>query len=501
MDYVEGEDLQSMLERTGGPLPTQQVLSWIGQVCDALSYLHSQNPPIIHRDIKPANIRITPGGQAMLVDFGIAKIFDPHLKTTTGARAVTPGFSPPEQYGQGTTDARSDVYALGATLYALLTGKVPPDSVHLISGSVTPRPTHELNLQVPVHVSQAIARAMQMNRAARFENTREFKAALQGSNVEAQQFVTPVRSAASVVPGAAPVSPTVQASAFPSSESIQATPPTYSSEIHRTSPRRSPWIIIIGGLVGLAILGGMCLIAFGAISNIFSNPTHTPESSDLGKVPAIKKAYLALDQDGEKASTVFKPADDFYVIVEVENTPEEATLKSVWIAKDAKGMKPNTILHEYEMQVTDGRYWMKNTKVDGSRGAGSYLVELYLDGKLKQTLDFQVRSNGAYTDNLVIAFDKEGERPTTVFRPNDVFYVVGDLVNAPKEVTLKAVWIAADVQGKEPDTYIDEYELNLDEGGFWFSLSPKDTPWSKGIYQVKMYIEDELVDALEFEVR
>ena len=78
MDYVEGEDLQSMLERTGAPLPTHQVLSWIGQVCDALSYLHSQNPPIIHRDIKPANIRITPGGQAMLVDFGIAKIFDPH---------------------------------------------------------------------------------------------------------------------------------------------------------------------------------------------------------------------------------------------------------------------------------------------------------------------------------------------------------------------------------------------------------------------------------------
>jgi serine/threonine protein kinase len=490
MDYVEGDDLQSMLGRTGGPLPTQQVLSWIGQVCDALSYLHSQNPPIIHRDIKPANIRITPGGQAMLVDFGIAKIFDPHLKTTTGARAVTPGFSPPEQYGQGTTDARSDVYALGATLYALLTGQVPPDSVNLMSGSVAPRPTHELNLQVPVQVSQAIARAMQMNRTARFENTREFKEALLGTKAEAPQYVTPVRAAASVAPGAAPVAPTVQASALSPSESIPATPSTFSPETSRSSPRRSPWIIIIGGLFGLAILGGMCFIGLGALSSIFS-------AGD----PAIKNAYLALDQDGEKPSTVFKPGDDFYVIVEVADTTNEATLKSVWIAKDAKGMKPDTVLHEYEMQVTDGKYWMRNTKVEGSRGAGSYLVELYLDDKLEQSLAFKVRSNGAYTENLITAFDQEGARPTTVFGPTDAFYVVGDLVNAPDEITLKAVWTAVDVEGEDPDTYIDEYELDLDEGGFWFSLSPENPPWGKGTYQVNMYIEDELIDSLEFDVR
>lgn len=109
MDFIEGENLQEILDRLGGPLPEDQAIFWIKQVCDALTYLHSQNPPVIHRDLKPANIKIDPTGKAVLVDFGIAKIFDPSQGTTVGARGVTPGFSPPEQYGQGGTDPRSDV--------------------------------------------------------------------------------------------------------------------------------------------------------------------------------------------------------------------------------------------------------------------------------------------------------------------------------------------------------------------------------------------------------
>ena len=112
MDFVEGEDLQEKLDHQKGPLPVKQVLAWVEQVCDALDYLHNQSPPVIHRDIKPANIKITTQGQAMLVDFGIAKVYDSELKTTVGARAVTPGYSPPEQYGRGNTDARADIYAL-----------------------------------------------------------------------------------------------------------------------------------------------------------------------------------------------------------------------------------------------------------------------------------------------------------------------------------------------------------------------------------------------------
>ena len=141
MDYIEGEDLREMVEKSFEPLPEEQVLPWIIQVCDALSYLHSLPQPIIHRDLKPANIRITPQGKAYLVDFGIAKIYDPQLHTTSGAKALSPGYSPPEQYGQGRTDARSDVYALGATLYTLLTSQRPPDSVDLLTATAPKLPS------------------------------------------------------------------------------------------------------------------------------------------------------------------------------------------------------------------------------------------------------------------------------------------------------------------------------------------------------------------------
>lgn len=177
MDYVEGEDLQSMLNRLGA-LPEPQVLAWVGQVCDALGYLHSQPSPVIHRDIKPANIRIRPDGRAMLVDFGIAKVYDAHLATTVGARAVTPGYSPPEQYGGGITDTRSDIYALGATLYHLLTGNPPPESVIRAAANVPVPPPRQVNPQVSPMAEQAILKAIDVATERRFQSVAELRAAL-----------------------------------------------------------------------------------------------------------------------------------------------------------------------------------------------------------------------------------------------------------------------------------------------------------------------------------
>jgi Tol biopolymer transport system component len=177
MDFVEGDDLQSILDKTGGPLSEEQVLPWVRQVCDALAYLHSQNPPIIHRDVKPRNIIITPTGRAMLVDFGIAKRYDPQTKTTVGARAVTPGYSPNEQYGHGRTDATSDIYSLGATLYSLLTGQVPVESVQrTATPMLTPR---SLNPAITPGVESATLKAMELSSTQRFHNMAEFKAALE----------------------------------------------------------------------------------------------------------------------------------------------------------------------------------------------------------------------------------------------------------------------------------------------------------------------------------
>ncbi len=177
MEFVEGQDLQDMLEDRGGPLPEDQVLPWILQVCDALTYLHTRKPPIIHRDVKPANIKITPDGIAMLVDFGIAKQEPAHKKTTVAAQAVTPGFSPLEQYGKGSTDARTDVYALGATLYTMLTGVEPPESVQrVVHDPLTPARTH--NPGISLRSAAALSRALQMDPQQRFQSAADFKAAL-----------------------------------------------------------------------------------------------------------------------------------------------------------------------------------------------------------------------------------------------------------------------------------------------------------------------------------
>jgi len=180
MDYIEGEDLQAMLDRAGAALTEAQVLPWIQQVCSALAYLHSQNPPIIHRDIKPANIKITPQGKAVLVDFGIAKLYDAQMRTTMGARAVTPGYSPLEQYGRGgRTEPRTDIYALGATLYALLTGQEPVEAPERNLGVMLPAP-RALNPAISPQVEAAILKAMETLPERRFRGAEEFREAISG---------------------------------------------------------------------------------------------------------------------------------------------------------------------------------------------------------------------------------------------------------------------------------------------------------------------------------
>ena len=173
MDLVEGDNLQSILQSSPHGLQESQVLPWIQQVCDALTYLHSHNPPVIHRDIKPANIRINSQGQATLVDFGISKLYDPFRATTMGARAVTPGYSPQEQYSMGLTDARSDIYALGATFYTLLTGQVPVESV---LRTATPlEPPRSWNMSISPQVEAVILKAMEIAPAQRYATAADLK--------------------------------------------------------------------------------------------------------------------------------------------------------------------------------------------------------------------------------------------------------------------------------------------------------------------------------------
>lgn len=178
MDYIEGIDLQSMLERLV-KLPEPQVLNWISQICDAVAYLHTQPTPIIHRDIKPANIKIRPDGRAVLVDFGIAKLHSASKATTVGAKAVTPGYSPPEQYGDYVhTDARTDIYALGATLYHLLTGKEPPESVLRVVNKDLMPPPRQLNQELDEGIEDVIVRSTELSTERRYQSVDELREAL-----------------------------------------------------------------------------------------------------------------------------------------------------------------------------------------------------------------------------------------------------------------------------------------------------------------------------------
>lgn len=192
MDFVDGENLDEKLRRLGGRgIPEAEVIGWTLPICDALQYLHRQRPPILHRDVKPANIIVTPNGYPVLVDLGIAKEHRPGMNQTATfvRKAGTEGYAPPEQYtAAGQAGPWSDVYGLGATLYELLTGCIPPTALERVALDVRLMRPREVNPVISEGVSNAIMRALAIRPADRYQVMSDFAAALWPSDFAPSDF-------------------------------------------------------------------------------------------------------------------------------------------------------------------------------------------------------------------------------------------------------------------------------------------------------------------------
>ncbi|MGH2592292.1 MAG: serine/threonine-protein kinase [Anaerolineae bacterium] len=192
MDFVPGSNLKEMMDearRAGRLLPESQVLAWADQICDALTYLHTQDPPILHRDIKPANIKLTPNSRIKLVDFGLVKLMahDESRTITVIQGRGTAAYTPLEQYGgdTGHTDARSDIYSLGATLYHLLTNQPPPDAKQRFLRPDALTPPRALNPDISPRTEKAILAAIATHPGDRPATVAEFRDALMQDAIEA----------------------------------------------------------------------------------------------------------------------------------------------------------------------------------------------------------------------------------------------------------------------------------------------------------------------------
>lgn len=196
MEHISGDDMSKRLETAQKAFPVSWVMFWADQLLDALSYLHSHEPPIIHRDIKPQNLKLTDENHIVLLDFGLSKDTSnagPQAAPGTSGSVVgyTPHFAPMEQIRGTGTNPRSDIYSLSATLYQLITNVVPPDALTradiMLNGSGDPiKPISELNPEVSPAVSNVILKGLEVSQDKRFSTASEMQKALRAAYAQIQ---------------------------------------------------------------------------------------------------------------------------------------------------------------------------------------------------------------------------------------------------------------------------------------------------------------------------
>jgi len=309
MDFVEGENLADRIGREGA-LPEQQVLAWAGQLLDALAYCHAQG--VLHRDVKPQNVVITPEGKAVLVDFGLVKLWDPNdPRTRTAMRGMgTPEYAPPEQYGvrPGHTGPRSDLYSLGATLYHALAGQAPPTATDRMADPELFVPLRDLNLRVSRETEAAVLRALELARSQRWQSAQEMAAALGGGAVAPAPPAPPKRKPTKVMPAAVPSpSPGIGRGG----RGVRAVP---------------GWAWALGGLALVALVVGVLLLGGGEAMptpevpeptepSIEARPTEPPQAPTATPQPSATPAGPSLGDTSTRPADgmvmVYVPAGEF----------------------------------------------------------------------------------------------------------------------------------------------------------------------------------------------
>lgn len=224
-EFINGRDLEVLLNETDGMLPEEQVLDWAIQLCDVLSYLHNHKPdPIIFRDMKPSNVMVNQHNHIVLVDFGIAKPFQTGQK---GTMIGTEGYSPPEQY-RGEASIQADIYALGATLHHLLTRRDPRLEAPF---SFAERPLRKINPNISVELETVINTALQYNVEDRFKTIDDFKQALlsAGRKTGLLSRINSAKSTAAVMMPSEGIKPIW---AFQCEDEVRGTPLVYNGFVY-----------------------------------------------------------------------------------------------------------------------------------------------------------------------------------------------------------------------------------------------------------------------------
>jgi hypothetical protein len=274
MEYVPGLTLRDLLRRHGGPLPVGFAVTCGVQLCDVLAYLHARQPPVIFRDLKPANVMVVAQGELepadlarsrpemlsfKLIDFGIARLFKPEQPGDT-LIIGTPGYAPPEQYGQGQTDARSDIYGLGATLHHLLSGQAP-------AGMPLP-PLEDICPGVTPGLARVIARATALDPAGRYPDAAALRHDLLViARTVAADHQTEYGGPSVVAPIAAPVTAPAPKITLPLAPTLA--PP-------RPRPAARAPLLLVGGILIALVLGALAL---GPLSRPTTGPPGQPRSA------------------------------------------------------------------------------------------------------------------------------------------------------------------------------------------------------------------------------